>query len=119
MNKIIVILVLSIISNIVGATDSPASIKPQVKSFAIDQLVEVMKDGPFYKITEITLTEAESDSGLKSVSAVIYFDDSLGCTERFLETTCVVDNGNLGCFMTLSDCLPKKSITFRKTLDLK
>lgn len=119
MNKIIVTLALAIISNIVGATESPASLKPQVKSFAIDQLVEVMTNGPFYKITEITISEAESDAGVKSVSAVIYFDDSLGCTDRFLDTTCLVDNGNLGCFMTLSDCLPLKNINFSKSIKLK
>lgn len=47
MNKIILMLILSTISNIIVAAELPATLKNQVKSFAIDQLVEVMKDGPF------------------------------------------------------------------------
>ena len=89
----------------VAFADLSDQIKLAAKNAALDQFVETMKDGPFYKITTTETSLVRLKSGHEAVEVQITFDDSRDCRGRVHVTVCEpLDANTMFCGYALTNC---------------
>ncbi len=114
MKKTIAGAIILLITNFAVSSELPDWAKSVAKNGAIDQLIESMHDGPFYKITKIEVTQIKPESEHAVVNVKIDFDDSFGCKARYLNLECIVFGDGLDCGMGMTDCLSPGSLRKNK-----
>ena len=94
-------------SSSVAVAAIPNWLKGATRTEAFNFLVEMMQDEPFYKITNIQTTETILPSGQDAVEVIIKFNDSLGCNDRVVISTCsALDDSAMACRSQGSYCGP-------------
>lgn len=120
MKKIIVGIIALIITSSTFASNLPGWVKSTSENLAFNTLVEWMQGGPFYKITNVEISDFKDSSNQEGIKVIIQFDDSVGCNERTLEAQCIpTSDDEILCLMLLSDCLPDGGRSLKKSFSLK
>lgn len=71
-----------------GGDSLPSWIEKDCKIYSFENLVEWTQKEPFYRITQVKSDEVTIPSGQRASLIQIIFDDSEGCQNRELESTC-------------------------------
>ena len=85
----------------------PNWLKGATRTEALNYLIEMMQDEPFYKITSVQTIETTLTTGQDAVQVTINFNDSLGCNERMVISVCsALDESTMICRSQGSYCEP-------------
>ena len=99
------------------SAELPDGFHESAKAVVIDNFFEIMKKYPVtYKVMNTAVTEKNFESGQEGVVVDINFEDSRSCMKRTFSGHCTPLESDgviyVFCFLTLTDCLRDKIVSF-------